>query len=177
MILGRADGHAVGVNSKALEIAGITKATKDPQGGKILRDQYSGEATGLLIDRAMSLVRQYMPSDDSPEIQREYAKKANEVALAYGLTQVHDMGSSFDTVDLWKNMYENDELKIRLYVCIRGPNEHTERLLEEGPQIGLYDDKLNVRAIKISADGALGSRGAALLEPYSDADTKGLLIH
>ena len=177
VILGRADGHAVVVNSKALEIAGITKATEDPQGGKILRDQYSGEATGLLIDRAMSLVRQYMPSDESPEIQREYAKKADEVALAYGLTQVHDMGSSFDTVDLWKNMYENDELKIRLYVCIRGPNEHAERLLEEGPQIGLYDDKLNVRAIKITADGALGSRGAALLEPYSDADTKGLLIY
>jgi len=177
VILGRADGHAIVVNSKALEISGITKATEDPQGGKILRDQYSGEATGLLIDRAMSLVRKHMPSDDSPEIQREYAKKANEVALAYGLTQVHDMGSSFGTVDLWKNMYENDELKIRLYVCIRGPNEHTERLLEEGPQIGLYDDKLNVRAIKISADGALGSRGAALLEPYSDADTKGLLIY
>ncbi len=177
VVLGRADGHAVVANSKALEIAGLTKATQDPQGGEILRDQYSGEATGLLIDRAMGLVRKHLPSDDSPEIQWKYAKKADEVALAYGLTQVHDMGSNFDTVDLWKGMYEKDELKIRLYVCIRGPSEHTERLLDEGPQIGLYDDKLNVRAIKISADGALGSRGAALLEPYSDADTKGLLIY
>ncbi|MFQ5677013.1 MAG: amidohydrolase [bacterium] len=175
-MLRRADGHAAVVNSKALEIAGITKTTADPQGGKILRDQYSGEATGLLIDRAMSLVGKYVPSDDSPDIRRQYAQKANDVALAYGLTQVHDMGSSFETVDLWKNMYENDELKIRLHVCIRGPSEDSDRLLNQGAEIGLYDNKLNVRSIKISADGALGSRGARLLEPYNDADTKGLLI-
>jgi hypothetical protein len=164
------------VNSLALKIAGIDKTTADPQGGKILRDA-DGEATGMLIDNAMKLVTQHVPSDSTPEMIRKYAKKAEEVALSYGITEVHDMGSTWPIVDVWKEMYKNDALKLRLYTYIRGPGEDADKLLKEGPQIGLFDHRFTVRGIKITADGALGSRGAALLEPYSDAETSGLLIY
>lgn len=174
VILGRADGHAVVVNSRALEIAGITKESPNPQGGEIVRDR-TGTANGLILDKAMALVRKHVPSDSDPGRMREYAKKADEIATAYGLTQIHEMGTSWRTIDLWKDMYEKDQMKIRIYAFVRGPGEDADRLLEEGPQIGLYNHKLTVRGIKISQDGALGSRGAALLEPYSDAQTVGLL--
>ncbi|MFQ5750891.1 MAG: amidohydrolase [bacterium] len=177
VMLRRADGHAAVVNSLALKIAGISKETTNPQGGQILRNKYTGEASGILLDRAMGLVSRHMPPDTSIEMMRKYAKKANDLAIAYGLTQVHDMGTNWRTVDLWKDMYEKGELKIRLYTCIRGPGEDADRLLTEGPQIGLFNHRLTVRSIKITQDGALGSRGAALLQPYSDAETSGFLIH
>ncbi len=175
VMLSRADGHAIVVNSLALKIAGITKETPNPQGGAIIRDKRTGEATGMILDKAMALVRRHVPPDTSRAMQRKYAMRADERATAYGLTQVHDMGSGWETVELWKDMYEKGELHIRLYAYIRGPGEAADRLLDEGPQIGLYDNHLTVRGIKISQDGALGSRGAALLEPYSDAETMGLL--
>jgi len=174
--LRRADGHAAVVNSLALQIASIDKGTADPQGGQILRDA-NGESTGMLIDKAMNLVLQHVPSDSTPEMIRKYAKKAEEVALSYGITEVHDMGSTWLIANVWKEMYKNDELNIRLYTYIRGPGDDADRLLNEGPQIGLFDHRFTVRGIKITADGALGSRGAALLEPYSDAETSGLLIY
>lgn len=177
VFLRRADGHAAVANSKALELAGITKDTPDPQGGQILHDKSTGEPNGLFLDRAMGLVSRHMPPDTSEEMQRNYALKANEVSLAYGVTQIHDMGVSWETVDLYKRLYENDEMQIRIHAYIRGPGENADRLLEEGPQIGLYDNHLTVRGIKITQDGALGSRGAALLLPYSDEDTRGFLIH
>lgn len=176
VFLNRADGHAAVVNSRTLEMAGITKETPDPQGGQILRDPDTGEATGMLLDRAMDLVRRHIPPDTSEAQLREYAKKANDVAIAYGLTQVHDMGTNWRTVNLWKDMYEKGELKIRMQAYIRGPGDDANRLLEDGAQIGLFDHRLTVRGIKITQDGALGSRGAALLEPYSDANTSGFLI-
>lgn len=175
--LTRADGHACVVNSRALEIAGITRDTPDPRGGEILHDKDTGEPSGLFLDRAQRLVARHLPSDTTPDIMRKYAKKANDVALAYGITQVHDMGSSWEIVDLWKNMYKNDELKIRIYTYIGGPGEDSEKLLHDGPQVGLFDHRLTIRGIKIVQDGALGSRGAALLEKYSDEDTRGFLIH
>jgi hypothetical protein len=173
--LRRADGHAAVVNSLALKIAGIDKSTANPQGGEILRDA-DGEATGMLIDNAMKLVSQHAPSDSTPEMIRKYAKKAEEVALRYGITEVHDMGSTWLIADVWKEMYEREEMKIRLYTYIRGPGEDADKLLSEGPQVGLFSNRFTVRGIKITADGALGSRGAALLDPYGDAETSGLLI-
>jgi len=175
VLLGRADGHAVVVNSRALEIAQITRDTKDPQGGEILHDR-RGEPNGLLLDRAMGLVRKHLPPDTTAEMTRKYAMKADQVALAYGLTQIHDMGTNFRTIAVYKDLYAKDEMKLRINAYIRGPGKDTEKLLKQGPEIGLFHDKLNVRGIKISQDGALGSRGAALLEPYSDAKTSGLLI-
>ncbi|MFQ5708438.1 MAG: amidohydrolase [bacterium] len=177
VILGRADGHAVVVNSKALQLAGINKQTPDPQGGRIIRNAKSREATGILLDNAVALVRKQVPPDTSSSRMKEYAKKANERAISYGVTQIHDMGTSWQTVDLWKELYQNGEMQVRIYAYIRGPGRDAERLLEEGPQVGLFHHHLTVRGIKITQDGALGSRGAALLRPYNDANTSGFLIH
>ncbi len=175
VILTRADGHAVVVNSKALMMAGIDRHTADPQGGEILKDA-QGNCNGLLLDKAIGLVTQHVPSDTSTEMTRRYARKADELALAYGMTQVHDTGTNFRTVDVYKEMYAENDLKIRIRAYIRGPGKDTDLLLEQGPEIGLFNDKLSVRGIKITQDGALGSRGAALLQPYSDAETSGFLI-
>lgn len=172
--LNRADGHMAVVNSKALEIAGINAATPNPPGGEILKGE-SGEPNGLLVDHAMALVTQHIPTN-SRAMQERYAIAANDVALAYGLTTVHDAGSGWETVDLWKSLYQRGQLKIRLYAFIRGPGADADSLLQHAPEIGLFDHRLTIRGIKISADGALGSRGAALLEKYSDDDSHGLFL-
>lgn len=175
--LGRADGHSAVVNSLTLQKAGITKDTPDPEGGQILRDPSTGEPTGMLLDNALDLVTRLMPPDTSEEMIRKYARKANDIAIAYGLTQIHDMGTSWRTVEILKDMVKKGELKLRLHEYIRGPGKDADRLLEEGPQIGLFNHRLTVRGIKITIDGALGSRGAVLLEPYRDADTRGFFTY
>jgi len=172
--LNRADGHMAVVNSKALEIAGITAATPNPPGGEILKDD-RGKPNGLLIDKAMGLVNKHIPSS-SPEIQEKFALKANEAALAYGLTTIHDAGSSWETVNLWKRLYNEGKMQARIYEFVRGPGAAVDSLLQNGAQIGLCENHLTVRGIKISIDGALGSRGAALLENYSDENTRGLFL-
>ncbi|RMD91301.1 MAG: amidohydrolase, partial [Calditrichaeota bacterium] len=177
VFLGRADGHSAVVNSLTLQKAGITKDTPDPEGGQILRDPSTGEPNGMLLDNAMELVTRLMPPDTSEEMIRKYARKANDIAIAYGLTQIHDMGTSWRTVEILKDMVKKGELKLRLHEYIRGPGKDADRLLEEGPQIGLFNHRLTVRGIKITIDGALGSRGAVLLEPYRDADTRGFFTY
>lgn len=172
--LTRADGHMAIVNSKALQIAGLGRDTPDPQGGEILRDP-RGVPNGLLVDRAMGLVSRHIPTT-STEFQEKYALAANARALAYGLTTIHDAGSSWETIDLWKRMYEQGQMQVRIYAFVRGPGDDAERLLQNGPQIGLFNNHLTIRGIKLTMDGALGSRGAALLEEYSDENTTGLLI-
>jgi len=172
--LNRADGHMALVNSKALEIAGITEATPDPPGGGILKDG-RGKLNGLLVDKAMSLVARHIPSN-SAEMQEKYALKANAVALAYGLTTIHDAGSGWDTINLWKRLYNEEKMQIRIYEFVRGPGGDVKTLLQKGAEIGLFDHHLTIRGIKISIDGALGSRGAALLENYSDENTRGLFL-
>ncbi len=176
VILRRADGHAAVVNSLALKLASIDETTPNPQGGKIIRDK-KGTAVGLILDKAMQLVRKHAPSDDTPEMISQYALKANEVALKYGLTKINDMGVDFQETDVYKNLYKHNKLKIRIAAFIYGPGDNAQTLLENGAERGLFDNKLSIAGIKISQDGALGSRGAALVEPYSDADTKGLLMH
>jgi predicted amidohydrolase YtcJ len=109
-------------------------------------------------------------------MQEKFALKANEVALAYGLTTIHDAGSSWETVNLWKRLYGEGKMQIRLYEFVRGPGADVDSLLQNGPQIGLFENHLTIRGIKISIDGALGSRGAALLENYSDENTPGLFL-
>ncbi len=174
--LNRADGHMAVVNSKALELAQINASTANPAGGEILKDK-NGAPNGLLVDNAMRLVTQHIPSN-SREVQERYARKANEVALAYGLTTIHDAGSSWETVNLWKSLYEQNKLQLRIYEFVRGPGADADTLLQRGAEIGLFNNRLTIRGIKISADGALGSRGAALLEKYSDDEhTTGLFLH
>lgn len=176
VMLRRADGHAAVVNSLALQIAGITSDTPDPDGGEILRDR-RGQATGMLIDNAMGLVGKYLPADSDEPAMRKFALKAQEVATAYGITQVHDMGSGWNTVNFWKKLYREGTLKIRIVSYIRGPGDDADKLIEQGPEPGLFGNRLSIQGIKIVEDGALGSRGAALLAPYSDANTSGLLMH
>jgi predicted amidohydrolase YtcJ len=172
--LNRADGHMAVVNSKALEIAGITAATPNPPGGEILKDA-QGKPNGLLVDKAMGLVTMHIPSS-SPEMQEKFALKANAVALAYGLTTIHDAGSGWQTINLWKRLYGEGKMQVRIYEFVRGPGADVDSLLQNGAEIGLFDHHLTVRGIKISIDGALGSRGAALLENYSDENTRGLFL-
>ncbi len=172
--LNRADGHMAVVNSKALEMAGITASTPNPPGGEILKDA-KGNPNGLLVDKAMGLVTKHIPSS-SPEMQEKFALKANEVALAYGLTTIHDAGSSWETVNLWKRLYDDGKMQVRIYEFVRGPGADVDTLLQNGAQIGLFDHHLTIRGIKISIDGALGSRGAALLENYADENTRGLFL-
>ncbi len=172
--LNRADGHMAVVNSKALEIAGINETTPNPAGGEILKDARD-KLSGLLVDKAMALVARHIPSN-SPEMQEQFALKANAVALAYGLTTIHDAGSSWDTINLWKRLFSEEKMQIRIYEFVRGPGADADTLLQNGGQIGLFENHLTVRGIKISIDGALGSRGAALLENYSDENTRGLFL-
>jgi hypothetical protein len=173
--LTRADGHMAVVNSKALQIANVDRATANPQGGEILKDK-KGEPKGLLVDKAMELVNRHIPTT-SREMQEKYALAANARALSYGLTTIHDAGSRLDTIEVWKSLYAQGKLNVRIYEFARWPGEAVDRLLAEGPQIGLFNNHLTIRGIKVTIDGALGSRGAALLEKYSDENTLGLLIY
>jgi predicted amidohydrolase YtcJ len=172
--LTRVDGHAGLANARALTAAGISKSTPDPDGGRILR-LADGEPSGVLIDRAEDLVTSQIPLPTAEQVAAQ-ALLADAAARRLGLTMVHDAGTSPAVVDVYRRLVDSGRLKTRLYVMISGSLAELEPSFARGPVV---DDayRLTVRAIKISADGALGSRGAALLEPYSDEPgTSGLLI-
>ena len=164
--LARIDGHAVWVNKRTMELAGITKSTPDPAGGKIIRDP-QGNPTGVLIDEAMQLVGKILPPLTDEEAE-EALKLAIQECLKYGITCVHDMGVDSRGLDLYKRMIDRGEFPFRVYAAIEAPGEFWNAELSRGPLIGYGGHKLTVRAIKLYVDGALGSRGAALIEPYSD---------
>lgn len=174
--LTRVDGHAAWVNRRALELAGITRETADPPGGRLIRDA-EGRPTGVLIDRAMNLVARLIPPRSREENKRALLL-AIEECLRSGITSFHDAGASREAIELYKELLREGALRLRLYVMISGRDEALLReYLERGPEIGLGEHHLTIRAIKLVADGALGSRGAALLEPYADEPTQsGLLI-
>ncbi len=170
--LSRVDGHAAWVNSEALRRAKVTKATKDPAGGRIERDA-SGEPTGVLVDNAMDLVGALLPQP-SLEVKQKRLKRAVEWCARLGLTQVHDAGMDLATFSILQNWDALGLLPVRVYAMAAGQGDEAEQYLERGPFSGR---RLEMRAVKLLADGALGSRGAALLEPYSDAaDQTGLLL-
>jgi predicted amidohydrolase YtcJ len=172
--LTRVDGHAGWANSKAMELAGLTKETKDPPGGEIIRNR-DGSPTGVLIDRAQGLVSTKIPSP-TPEQLTEQMVLADKECRRLGLTMVHDAGTTGQNVELFKKLIDDDRLQTRLYVMLRGSLDSLRPHFAKGPLKDYKDRRLAVRAIKIGADGALGSYGAALLEPYSDRpETKGLL--
>lgn len=173
-----ASGHAAIANDAALEAAGIGPDTADPEGGTIVRDA-QGRATGILLETAEGLVQDAIEqsrSDMSPEERRARREKqvrlAAEAALAHGVTSFHDQGASFDTIDLYREMAESKELGIRMYAMVSQAEvtpENRERLADIRT-VGAADQHLTVRSIgEITADGALGSRSAWMLEPYSDA--------
>ncbi|KPP98344.1 MAG: putative metal-dependent hydrolase with the TIM-barrel fold [Bacteroidetes bacterium HLUCCA01] len=174
--LTRVDGHAAWVNTAALQAGGITAETPDPTGGAILRDQ-NGEATGILIDRAMYPVRSLIPEPTEDE-QRLALELALEEMRTVGLTGAHDAGTSVAHYRMYKEFADNGTLTARIYAMISGSGEVFDELAADGPVIGYADDLLHMRSVKIYSDGALGSRGAALLEDYSDdPGNRGLLFY
>lgn len=159
--LRRVDGHAGIANAAALKLAGITKATQSPPGGEIIKDN-SGEATGLLIDNAMDLLDSVLP--DQSASTADLLLKAQEMCFSVGLTCVHDMGLSPQEIAVYKQLEAEGKLKIRVYALVS--SFYAMRYFEEQ---GIYEgERLTVRAAKAYMDGAMGSRGAWLLEPYSD---------
>ena len=175
VFLTRADGHGAVANSAALKLGNVTKDTKDPFGGQILRVKQTGEPTGMLLDNAQGFVARQIPAGARGN-DEQAAILANKRSIELGWTQVQDPGGSYDDVELYKKLYGEGKLKIRIYKAVYGPGPQAQRLLRDGPIIEAFANRLNVRAIKVVSDGALGSRGAALLEPYSDApDSKGFL--
>ena len=164
--LTRVDGHAAVVNKAAMDAAGLTKETKDPEGGRIIRDA-KGNPTGVLIDRAHGIVSRKIP-DVSREQLEEQILLADAEARKLGLTMVHDAGTGTETVEAYKRLIDSGKLQTRIYVMLRGSMEMLKPHFDRGPIENYGNHHLAIRAIKIVADGALGSRGAALLEPYSD---------
>ena len=172
VFLVRIDGHAAWVNSEALRRAGITAATKDPAGGRILRDD-QGEPTGVLIDNAIDAVSAKIPAPSDAEV-RQRLKVALETCARLGLTQVHDAGMDLRTFRQLQQWDMLNGLPVRLYVMADGQGDEAEQYLGLGTFTGRH---LEMKAVKLLMDGALGSRGAALHAPYSDEPgTRGLML-
>jgi predicted amidohydrolase YtcJ len=173
--LARADGHAGVANSLALRVIGVRQGVQDPPGGEILRDAKTGEPTGMLIDRAQSIIARFLPKD-TPERNRQALLVGVRRSLEMGWTELGIAGNSYGEVGLLRSLYEAGEIPLRLYDAVQGPGPDADRLLKEGSAIGSYGGLYTVRGIKLVADGALGSRGAALFDKYEDHDSNGLLM-
>ncbi len=169
--LRRIDGHAGWANSAAMKIAGIDDDTTDPIGGKIVRDA-SGKATGIFVDKAMEYVSTHVPSPDKDDIRSAYLQ-ATRTLVALGMTGVHDTGINIREAEVYMSMADDDELNMRIYAMLSGAEENLDAM--GAPLKGYGNDQLDIAAVKLYADGALGSRGAALIEPYSDdVENRGL---
>ena len=167
-----ASGHAAFVNAKAMELSDIRRPTESPAGGEILRDK-NGDATGLLRETAQRKIKLGAGEPTpTPEEHQARARKelelASEEALSKGITTFEDAGSSLATIDLMKKMVDEGKMGVRLWVMVRQSNETIAPKLAQYKMIDYGNGHLTVRAIKKQIDGALGSRGAWLLEPYSD---------
>ena len=173
--LDRIDGHATWLNSEALHVAGITKDTRDPSGGRIERDA-AGNPSGILVDQAMALVEAVIPKLNDNE--RLAALRAAVTHMnSVGLTGVGDAGVGADVIASYKELADQGRLSVRIYAMIADTGEDFRVLSKDGPLLGYGNDRLTVRSVKLFADGALGSRGAALLAPYSDKpEQRGLLF-
>ena len=175
LILERADGHGSVANSAALKIAGIDKNTASPFGGEVSKDKQTGEPNGMLLDAAQGLVRRHVPPTSPADAERAVVLGVQR-DIGLGWTQVQDPGGSYADVGLYRKLYSEGKIKLRIYKVLSAPGKEAQRLLNEGPIIGAYGNRLTVRALKFYADGSLGSRSAALLAPYSDApETSGFL--
>ena len=173
--LERVDGHAALANAEAMRRAGVAAATRDPAGGRVERDA-AGAPTGVFVDNAQALVARVIPPP-----AREDERRALRAAVAelhrWGVTGVHDAGESRATIELMEEMAGSGELALRTYVMVGDDSAALRYYFARGPRSALGNGRLWVRAVKLYADGALGSRGAALLEPYSDdARNAGLLV-
>lgn len=173
--LERVDGHAGWANSRALALAGITKATPDPVGGKIVRDA-NGEATGVLVDTAQDLLTKVLPPQTEAESRTMLDRALGELARV-GLTSVHDAGVDVTQDRLYRAYADAGKLTTRVYGMIGGAGADFDVLAKNGPLNDYGNGMYALRAVKLYSDGALGSRGAALIKPYSDdAHSHGLLF-
>lgn len=173
VVLERVDGHALWVNSKALALANISADTVAPAGGEILLGD-DGQPSGILVDNAAQLITGLIPEPDQERVGQEFLVAIRE-ANANGLTGVHEAGISFAELQALHDLAQSGDLSLRVNVML---SDNDANLRMQGPpERGLYNGRLNVASVKIYADGALGSRGAALLAPYADRpQSKGLLF-
>ena len=175
VFLTRADGHAAIANSAALRIAKIDRQTPNPFGGEILRDKETGEATGMLLDHAQELVHKNVPKPTEAE-RREAFVVGVKRELSLGWCEIQNAGSDLEDLPPIRQALEAGQCKIRVYNAVYAPGPAGAALLKDGPVLNQFDHRFTQRTIKVVFDGALGSRGAALLEPYSDApETSGYL--
>jgi hypothetical protein len=177
VLLTHASGHATFANAKAMQLAGVTRQTPDPPGGEIVKDA-RGNPIGLFRERASNLVRSALAearAKRTPEQVQADARREIELAdqecLSRGLTTVHDLGVPFETIDLYRQVVAEGRLGVRLYVMVRDDNRRMAENLARYRVVGVGNNHLTVRTIKKSIDGALGPRGAWLLEPYTDLPT------
>ncbi len=172
--LARVDSHATWVNSKAMELAGITKDTKSPAGGEIIKDA-NGNPTGVFIDNASLLIEAHLPKA-SNAVYEQQLQAAGEHLLSNGITSMHDAGIGRDVYDFYLKEAVEGDLPVRVYAMVSATDPELSTMLGNG-NIRDANDFLYIRSVKAYGDGALGSRGAALLEPYSDAPHQhGLLL-
>ncbi len=173
--LERIDGHAGWANSKALAIAGVSKKTADPAGGRLDRDAV-GAPMGVFVDAASALITRHIPASTTEQREQMLARSL-AILSSVGLTSVHDAGMTADDWTLYSSFAENGRMTSRIYAMIGGTGADFEKLAKKGPIVSRAHDLLSMRSVKLYMDGALGSRGAALLAPYADAtDQTGLML-
>ena len=174
VLLERVDGHATYANMAAMKAAGVTAASKAPVGGQIIKDA-KGNPTGVFVDNASNVLEAKVPAPTAAEY-KSALKEAIALMHSWGLTGMHDAGATRQAIDTYEELAKANELHLRLYVMIGDDKAALDHYFAKGPQSAMYDGQLWVRAVKLYADGAMGSRGAALLEPYSDdPNNSGLL--
>jgi predicted amidohydrolase YtcJ len=172
--LTRIDGHAGLANARAMTAAGITRTTRDPDGGRIVRDA-SGTPSGVFVDAAEHLITSRIPPPSTPQVE-EQILRADAETRRLGLTMIHDAGVPGEVVEVYRRLIEAGRVKTRLYVMLGGSLAELTPAFQRGPVLDDRNHRLTVRAVKVYVDGALGSRGAALLEPYEDEPgTSGLI--
>ena len=170
LYLPRADGVSALVNSKALALAGVNRGTPDPEGGQFQRDE-NGELTGYILGTAMDAVRAILPSETDEYLQ-ENLLRGMQVNVSRGWTQTHDAGMSWRQVSLLRDLHRQNKMLHRIYIAVSV--EEASLLFKHGQEES-EDGFFDLAAIKVFIDGTLGSRGAALIEPYADADTRGFM--
>src|SRR5687768_12360504 len=175
VVLRRVDGHATLANAMAMRLAGITASTKDPEGGKIIR-LANGNPSGVFVDNAAGLVNRHIPSASDATL-RDAILAAIVEANRWGLTGIHDAGASRRAIERFESLAAEGRFNLRNYVMVSNNPGDIAYYTKRGPRSGLHGGRIWVRAIKTYADGALGSRGAALLAAYSDdPGNTGLLL-
>ncbi|HEY2029039.1 MAG TPA: amidohydrolase [Myxococcales bacterium] len=175
VVLTRVDGHAVLANAAAMKAADVTAATRDPQGGRIERDA-EGNPTGVFVDNAKQIIQRVVPAPTKEDLHQA-ALAAIREAQSFGLVGIHDAGEPRAVIDVFEEMAKRSEFGLRGYIMVSDNAQDLDHYFARGPQSALYDGHLWIRTVKLYADGALGSRGAALLDPYADdPHNNGLLV-